>query len=142
MYQGSCLCGEVTFRITGSITDIIHCHCSLCRKSSGTAYATNGYVSYADFHLDKGTNILASFELKPGKKRHFCSICASPIYSSNAQDKNRIRIRLGVLDSAISERPISHNFVTSKADWEDLNADLPRYEKHEPSRNKSTLKSS
>ncbi len=35
----------------------------------------------------------------------------------------------------ISERPISHNFVSSKANWEDLDAELPRYDAFEPRRN-------
>ena len=134
MYQGSCLCDAVQVSITGAITDIIHCHCSLCRKSSGTAYATNGFVQTADFTVIKGTEKINSFEMKPGKKRHFCKVCASPIFSSNEQDKSRIRIRLGLLDSDIVERPISHNFVTSKASWEDLDAKFPRYEAHEPNR--------
>lgn len=134
MYQGSCLCGKVKFHIVGQINDIIHCHCSLCRKSSGTAYATNGFVNVSDFNVIAGEDNLTHFELRPGKKRHFCKTCASPIYSSNSQDNSRIRIRLGVLDSDINEQPISHNFVTSKANWDDLDADLPRYEKYEPSR--------
>ena len=41
---------------------------------------------------------------------------------------------LGILESDISERPISHNFVTSKANWEDLDEKLPRYDAFEPSR--------
>jgi hypothetical protein len=134
MYKGSCLCGSVEITVTGEISDIIHCHCSLCRKASGTAYATNGFVNVLDFEINNGWELLSSFESSPGKFRHFCSKCASPIYSSNELDKTRIRIRLGILDSDISERPISHNFVTSKANWEDLDAVLPRYENYEPSR--------
>lgn len=136
MYQGSCLCGNVQIKITGKISDIIHCHCSLCRKSSGTAYATNGFVNTKDFHIEQGSEHLGQFEIKPGKIRHFCKTCASPIFSSNATDPSRVRLRLGILDSDISERPISHNFVTSKANWDDLHVTLPHYEEHEPSRNK------
>lgn len=133
-YQGSCLCGGISLEIKGAITDIIHCHCSLCRKSSGTAYATNGFVLTSDFKITKGETLLKHFELRPGKKRHFCAVCASPIYSSNSSDISRIRLRLGILDCDINERPISHNFVTSKANWDDINDCLPHYEKHEPSR--------
>ncbi|WP_133406833.1 GFA family protein [Parashewanella tropica] len=136
MYKGSCLCGKVKFEITSPIKDIIHCHCSLCRKSSGTAYATNGFVESEDFKVLEGSDSLTYFEMKPGKKRHFCSTCASPIYSSNDSDLSRIRVRLGTIDSNVNERPISHNFVTSKASWEDLDAQLPRYEAHEPGRGK------
>ncbi|WP_449360614.1 GFA family protein [Alishewanella longhuensis] len=45
MHQGSCLCGAVTLEIHGGIDSIVHCHCSKCRKSTGTAYATNGSVA-------------------------------------------------------------------------------------------------
>lgn len=135
MYQGSCLCGAVKIELNGNITDIIHCHCSLCRKSSGTAYATNGFIESKDLNVS-GKEFLAFYEVKPGKKRHFCRVCASPIYSSNDQNKDKLRVRLGIFDSEISERPISHNFVSSKACWDDLDDTLPRYDSHEPSRQK------
>ncbi len=134
MYQGKCLCGAVEVTINGSIKDIIHCHCSLCRKNTGTAFATNGFVNSADFCIIAGADNLSHFSFKLGRYRHFCRTCGSPIYSSNDSDPSRIRLRLGLLDSEISERPISHNFVSSKANWEDLDAELPRYEGFEPGR--------
>lgn len=137
MYQGSCLCGAIQVEISGAISDIIHCHCSLCRKNSGTAYATNGFINSSEFKLIDAENKIGFFEFKPGKKRHFCTVCASPIYSSNADNPSKLRIRLGLLDSDISERPLSHNFVASKANWDELDADLPRYNQFEPSRQKN-----
>lgn len=134
MYHGKCLCGEVQITINGNISDIIHCHCSLCRKNSGTAFATNGFINAADFNITSGEQYLNVFSFKPGRNRHFCSKCGSPVYSSNTQDAARYRIRLGILDSNIVEKPISHNFVSSKANWEDLDANLPRYEGFEPNR--------
>lgn len=134
MYTGSCLCGGVQLTITGKISDIIHCHCSLCRKSTGSAFATNGFVNTADFTVTQGQELLHHFALKSGRQRHFCRVCASPIYSSNTADPARIRIRLGILDSEIVEKPISHNFVTSKANWDSLDVNLPQYEAHEPGR--------
>jgi len=134
MYSGKCLCGVVAITVNGAISDIIHCHCSLCRKNSGTAYATNGFVNRADFVIEKGQQALSAFSFKAGRTRYFCQHCGSPVYSSNAQDKSRIRVRLGIFDSDIIERPVSHNFVDSKANWEDLTADLPRYSTFEPSR--------
>lgn len=134
MYLGQCLCGEVKVQITNEINEIIHCHCSLCRKNSGTAYATNGFVNSDEFIVIAGADSLTSFSFKPSRYRHFCRHCGSPVYSSNKQDPSRIRVRLGLLDSDIVERPISHNFVTSKANWDDLDAELPRYDAFEPSR--------
>ena len=134
MYSGKCLCGAVAISVKGVISDIIHCHCSLCRKNSGTAYATNGFVNSADFIIEKGQAALSAFSFKPGRTRFFCQHCGSPVYSCNDQDKSRIRVRLGIFDSDIRERPISHNFIDSKANWDDLTADLPHYSTFEPSR--------
>ena len=134
MYYGKCLCGAIKIEVSGAINSIIHCHCSLCRKSTGTAYATNGFVDIKSFKVVKGKEALSTFAFKPGRNRHFCSDCGSPIYSSNEQDKSRIRVRLGIFDSDIKEKPMSHNFVTSKANWDILDDKLPRYEAFEPSR--------
>tara|TARA_Y100000588_G_C14241170_1_gene919447 strand:+ start:1776 stop:2183 length:408 start_codon:yes stop_codon:yes gene_type:complete len=134
MYKGSCLCGSIQFELDGNITDIIHCHCSLCRKASGSAYATNGFINAQDLKLTDHSHSLTFYESSEGKRKYFCRACGSPLYSSNAQSPERYRLRIGALDSDILERPLSHNFVTSKANWEDLNAELPRYIRHEPGR--------
>ncbi len=134
MYLGQCLCGEVQIQVTGKITDIIHCHCSLCRKNSGTAFATNGFINRADFSISAGENWLSAFSFKPGRTRYFCSQCGSPIYSANQDDPQRLRLRLGIIDSDISEKPLSHNFVSSRANWEDLEAKLPQYDSFETNR--------
>tara|TARA_Y100000817_G_C16455068_1_gene366815 strand:+ start:43 stop:459 length:417 start_codon:yes stop_codon:yes gene_type:complete len=134
MYHGACLCGEVRVEVSGPISSIIHCHCSLCRKSSGTAFATNGFVQTEDFTVVKGADTLSQFAFKPGRLRHFCRNCGSPVYSSNAADPSRVRLRLGILNSDISERPVSHNFYSSRANWEDLDCVLPRYDGFEPER--------
>lgn len=137
MYFGSCLCGAITLTLAGEIRSIIHCHCSKCRKNSGTAYATNGFVNRADLTIRKGQEMLKSYTTSPGKRRFFCATCASPVYSENDADLSQLRLRLGILDSDIIERPGSHNFIGSKANWDDLDAALPRYDEFEPSRQKS-----
>ncbi|MEZ8827262.1 GFA family protein [Vibrio cyclitrophicus] len=134
MYQGSCLCGSIQLSLKGSVSNIIHCHCSPCRKASGSAYATNGFIEAENLILTDADNTLTYYESSEGKRKYFCNTCGSPIYSSNDQSPKRLRLRLGILDTDISERPISHNFVTSKANWEDLDAQLPRSEKHEVGR--------
>jgi len=137
MYQASCLCGQVKILIDGTITDIIHCHCSRCRKSTGTAFATNGYVSKEALTLLQGTQTLNFYQASKHTRKYFCSNCASPIYSENSQDPLRVRLRLGVLDSDIIERPNSHNFVTSRACWDQFDDHLPHYKGCEPNRSKS-----
>lgn len=134
MYKGSCLCGKVGFEITGEIQDIIYCHCSQCRKAQGSAFATNGNVDAAAFKFTSGEDELTGYESSPGETKYFCKHCGSPIKSENESNPSIVRVRLGVIESDIIERPAAHIFVASKANWEDIEDELAQYETYEPSR--------
>ncbi len=137
MYKGSCLCGKVTFEIDGKIDSIVYCHCSLCRKAQGSAFATNGVVKRKDFHFLQGEEKLSVYESSPGHHKHFCKHCGSPIMSSSDQTPAQIRIRLGTIESSIRERPEAHIFASSKANWDTIEDDLPQYPGYEPKRQKT-----
>jgi len=131
MYTGSCLCGAVTFEITGPIEEIIMCHCSLCRKAQGSAYATNGLVDESCFTLN-GEDNLTGYESAPGNVKYFCKICGSPILNRSEKRKGQVRIRLGTIASDIKEQPIAHIFASSKARWDCIHDDLPQYDAYIP----------
>ena len=134
MYEGGCLCNRVRFQITGPIRNIVHCHCSRCRKAQGSAFATNGIVAADHFRLVSGAEELSAYESSPGQTKYFCRHCGSPILSRNTTRPDQVRVRLGTIESDITERPMAHIFVTSKANWEDICGDLPQYESYEPGR--------
>ncbi len=134
MYEGGCLCGAVRFAITGPIRNIVYCHCSQCRKAQGSAFAANGIVAAADFQITRGEKELTTFQSSPGKSKHFCRICGSPIMSTSTARPGDVRIRLGTVESDIAERPMAHIFATSKAAWEHIADDLPQYPSYEPGR--------
>ena len=134
MYEGGCLCGAVRFEIAGPIRNIVYCHCSRCRKAQGSAFATNGIVAAGDLSITSGADELTVYESMPGKTKHFCRVCGSPIASKNAADPESVRVRIGTIDSVIAERPMAHIFATSKAEWEQICDDLPQYPSYEPGR--------
>ena len=134
MYKGSCLCGKVRFEITGEIQNIIYCHCSQCRKAQGSAFATNGNVDLEKFKFVSGENELTGYKSTPGQTKYFCKYCGSPIISKNHSSPDKVRVRLGTIESDIMERPTAHIFVKSKANWEKIEGDLPQYESYEPDR--------
>lgn len=133
-YKGSCLCGRVKFKIIGKIHHIIYCHCSQCRKAQGSAFATNGNVATADFHFLTGKQELTGYLAAPGHTKYFCRHCGSPIISTNETAPENVRVRLGTIESEITERPEAHIFVASKANWEELCGDLPQYTEYQPER--------
>lgn len=134
MYTGGCLCGAIRFEILGPIRNVIHCHCSMCRKAQGGAFATNGIVRATDFRLLSGAENLNGYEATPGEVRHFCRICGSPVMSRSDERPDQIRLRLGSIESDIEERPGAHVFVSSKANWDVICDSLPQYDSYEPDR--------
>jgi len=134
MYTGGCLCGAVRFKIDSGIRNIVCCHCSECRKAQGSAFATNGIVDSAGFRIIAGEDNLTAYESTPGQFKYFCKVCGSPILSKRPAVPDQVRVRLGTIESDITERPEAHIFVSSRANWETLCGDLPQYDEYEPGR--------
>lgn len=134
MISGSCLCGSVRFRIEGKLGPVGYCHCSQCRKASGTAFAANADVRRVDITFDGGLDGVREYESSPGKFRAFCSGCGSPVYSRTAADAERLRIRLGLLDGDPGRRGLVHCWVASKAPWFEITDQLPQFDAAPPPR--------
>jgi hypothetical protein len=126
-YTAHCLCEGVKFRITGELAPIQLCQCSQCRRAQGTPFATNMPVARADFHLDRGAELLNEYESSPGKKRAFCSRCGSPVYSRRDEIPDVLRIRAGLLNEALPVRVQAHFCVASKANWWPIDDGLPQF---------------
>lgn len=127
MLEGSCLCGVIAYKIHSDLGPIVMCHCSRCRKASGSAFATNAAVNTKDFKLTSGEGFMAEFESSPGVFRVFCGNCGSPLYSRRQITPEIIRLRIGTLDTAIEGKPSAHVFVGSKAEWHEICDDLPQH---------------
>lgn len=123
MINGSCLCGLVKYEISNGIDDIVHCHCTTCRKAHGSAFSSVAAVKYSDFKLF-GQNNLKSYESSVGKHRFFCSECGSQIYAKRNSTPHII-LRLGTLDSDIQAQEKEHIWVSKKANWYNINSSLP-----------------
>jgi len=131
MYNGSCLCGAIKFTISGKIKNIVYCHCSLCRKAQGSAFATNGNVKMKNFNFLSGQDNLTIYQSSETQTKLFCKTCGSPIMSKNTLAPDMVRVRLGTIESDINEYPEAHIFVDSKANWEEISDSLPRYDEYE-----------
>ena len=117
--KGSCLCGNVIYRIDGEIIGINYCHCKKCQKASGSAFATSAAIKAEGFNLISGNEYLAYFESSKNKKRYFCQNCGSPIYSQRKAEST-IYLRLGTLDDDPIKRPEVHLYTKEKACWHEI----------------------
>jgi hypothetical protein len=127
MHAGSCLCGAVTFEVMGELAPIQLCHCSQCRRASGTAFGSNIPVAVENFRVLRGAERLKSYESSPGKERLFCAECGSPVISRAAKAPGVVRLRAGLLAEPVQARPEFHFHTSSKASWWPITDALPQH---------------
>lgn len=128
MNQGRCLCGNVTWQVTGSIQHMSHCHCSRCRKAHGTPFATYVAVAADDFRMHPSPS-LERFP-SPGFSRNFCSRCGSVVPADPVD--GLAFVPAGNFTDDPGCRPLVHIFVASKAPWFEIPDSLPQYDTYPP----------
>ncbi len=128
MLTGSCLCGGVKYEIDGEIASVTNCHCSLCRKMSGSAFASGATIPASSFRFTAGENLLKEWESSPGYQRAFCGRCGSPILKRKIKEPESLRLRVGTLDTDPGVKMSKHTHVRSKAPWVEIKDGLPQSE--------------
>ncbi|MGI9328967.1 MAG: GFA family protein [Pseudomonadales bacterium] len=124
MFEGSCLCGEITYSVSCEPQTFGHCHCRTCRKAHSAAFSTVMSVPEEAFKWEQGEHKLSSFESSPGKVRYFCSNCGSQLIA-NRPSTDYVLIRVGSIDTEITARPKGHIWCSDGASWYDPNEKLP-----------------
>lgn len=127
MQAGSCLCGSIKYEITGSIQEAVHCHCLMCQKAHGAAFATYAKVLWSEFTVTGGSEHLASFESSPGVKRTFCRRCGSTLQFIR-EGRAHFSLAIATLDTDPGVKPSYQVWTSSKAPWWDLQEGLLSYE--------------
>jgi hypothetical protein len=126
--RGSCLCGGVRFEVTTAFRRANYCHCSRCRKHSGSGALAQGRVAREGFRLLAGGELIEVFRPPEGMVKAFCRVCGSSLFGGTWPTGAEVSIRLGALDDDPGIRPQYHSFVDSKASWETIGQDaLPRF---------------
>ncbi len=128
MHTGSCLCGVVRYRIDAPITELTHCHCGMCRKAHGAAFATYASVPLEAFHFLSGKDQLGVHHSSEHVTRTFCSHCGSNLQFVDNREHSTLGVAAGTLDSPLPPPPQSHIFAGSKADWYVIRDGLPEHD--------------
>lgn len=127
--SGSCLCGAVKFEVKPPFAAFRYCHCSRCRKASGSAHAANVFVPEAQFQWLAGESLIKHFDL-PGAKRFgvwFCPQCGTRTPRKVKSTENML-IPAGVLDGDPGIRPEKSIFWESKAIWYVSPENIPKFD--------------
>ncbi len=129
---GRCLCGTVSFEIDRLSGPFELCHCSRCRKTSGSAFFAAVAAERSGFRWRSGRQAIRSFDapilhVAPAYRSCFCSVCGSPV-PDPAGEGQRIEIPAGLLDGSVGVKPDKHIYVEHKAPWYEIDGRLPRYD--------------
>jgi hypothetical protein len=118
----------VRIEVDAVLGPAIACHCSQCRRSTGSAFNTNASVSAHSYRIVAAKELAREFSKSPGHYRAFCSQCGSPLYGRSDLFPAIWRVRLGTLEKTNGVHLIAHIFTGSKADWFDITDKLKQFE--------------
>lgn len=125
---GKCLCGAVHYAVADAFIYAANCHCSNCRRTTGSAFKPFAGIEREKLSLTKGEDNLLIFGDETNHNVH-CKLCGSLLYSV-VRDGAFVHVAMGTLVDEPAIRPTQHIFVGSKAKWFTITDDLPRYEEH------------
>ena len=126
---GSCLCRDVGFELTPGEW-MGHCHCAMCRKAHGSAFATHVATAARTFRWQGGARHIRRYESSPGTFRAFCQRCGSKVPDVPASGP--MYLPAGLLDDDPGIRPAMHIFVAAGAPWHEIADSLPRFDGYPP----------
>jgi hypothetical protein len=126
--SGSCQCGTVSFLVSGEVQGFFLCHCSRCRKDTGSAHAANMFVTEAAIEWLSGADSVRTFRIPDTRHaRSFCMACGSALPRAHAGGPGVV-VPAGSIDSPLGLRPTAHIFAASRADWDDHLEEVPRFD--------------
>ncbi len=123
---GKCLCGALHYAVADEFAYALNCHCSQCRRATGSAFKPFAGIERDKLSLTKGEESLMTFGDENAHDAH-CKLCGSLLYSV-VRDGAFVHVTLGTLVDEPTIRPTAHIFVGSKAPWFEITDDLPQHE--------------
>jgi hypothetical protein len=120
------MCGAVQYAVADEFVYAANCHCSNCRRATGSAFKPFAGIERDKLRVIKGGDDLMIVGDEKGNDTR-CRVCGSLLYSV-VRDGTFVHVALGSLVEAPGIRPSKHIFVGSKALWFTITDDLAQYE--------------
>lgn len=127
---GGCFCGAIRYRVDEPPVEVSHCHCSICRRTTGAPF-----VTWATFHADRfafTTGRPTELRATPRAVRTLCATCGTALtFRETARDRC-VDVTVGSLDRAEAVVAQGHIWVTSRLSWLRVDDDLPEHPGENP----------
>lgn len=129
MITGACLCGAHRYEVEGVSPELVHCHCSMCRKHHGAPFASLLVAPAAGFHWLQGEASVLEYRSSAERVRRFCGSCGSVAPGSVG---DRVLLPAGNLLGDLGVVGGLHMFVGSRAPWHVIADGLPQHDEAPP----------
>lgn len=126
--KGKCLCGVVAYKYEGRTGNLVHCHCSECRKWHGSPFRSRVVIEADNFTWTRGSDLVGEYEHSPTIIKTFCSICGSNLVTRYPENKGRLGLPVAGVEGALDVGEEFHIFTASKAKWYKITDGLAQYE--------------
>ena len=123
MRTGRCLCGSVSYELSGDLIATAVCHCSHCQRQSGGAFSVNLIAHESQLVI---TGELKTYEERGELgddvyvRRKFCPECGSPIVSELAKSQGVLAVKAGTLDDKADVNPNVEVWCVDRQPWVSL----------------------
>jgi len=125
---GGCRCGAVRYTVTDAFEYGAICHCSECRKATGSAFKPFLGIRRDELRIAEGADDVAVFGEADGHDAR-CARCGCFLYSV-VRNGEWVHVAMGSLIDSPTLRPDHHIFVGSKAEWDEIRDGLPQFDGH------------
>jgi hypothetical protein len=122
LLTGGCQCGAIRYALYAPPEGAHLCHCRMCQKAVGGAFAALAPVRRADFAWTRGKP--ATFASSSAAARDFCADCGTPL-TFRYLHKDWIDVTIGSLDRPAETPPRLHYGIESRLPWLDSLDRLP-----------------
>ncbi|MDQ0321178.1 hypothetical protein QO002_003316 [Pararhizobium capsulatum DSM 1112] len=125
--RGKCLCGAVEYEVADAFEYAMNCHCSNCRRATGSAFKPFAGIGRDKLKLVCGADGILIYGDEQAAHDVHCATCGSLLYSV-VREGQYVHVTMGTLVDAPSIRPSAHIFAGSKAIWHEITNCLPAYD--------------
>ena len=124
-HVGGCFCNAIRYHAGGKPLGVTHCHCSMCRRTSGAPVVTWATFPTAKLTITKGDP--TRLESSARAVRTFCGRCGTPLTFQEHDRPETIDVTVGSMDHPNNFAPLDHTWTSSQLGWLKVDEHLPRH---------------
>ena len=132
LVDGSCHCGQVSYRAEIDPQRVSLCNCTDCQMLTGSAFRVSVPAPSSDFHLLRGQLKTYVKTAESGAKRihAFCVNCGTPVYArADVESPPSYSLRVGCLTQRAELPPKKRIWCKSALAWAQDISGLPAIER-------------